>query len=816
MPILGIMASQISGHLFAPSGAYDSIATTTVSSNVSTITFSSIPATYKHLQIRIFGLMTGNNGTLMLRYNSDSGANYSVHNLYGSGAAVAADATANSTYAFANTTGNPQAAVSIVDILDYTDTNKYKTNKSLIGLDHNGSGYLYLSSGNWRNTAAISTIELIVSTFVFTQYSQAALYGIKGAQTMAAGNTYVALATQTLTGNAATVTFSSISGAYTDLVLIGSATSSSGAGEIGIQFNGDTGSNYSSTYMYGNGTAATSGRSINYTQIYLERNATVRTTTRPMFRANIMNYSNTTTYKTVLTRADSASESVDAVVGLWRSTAAITSILIDGAGATFAIGSTFTLYGILAAQTMAANYVLLAKISVGAAGASSVTFSGIPQTGYTDLVVKASARTGTSGEWGTLNAQFNGSTTTYSGVQLYGTGSAAGSSSSASWGTNLIIVGRPTGATATANTFGNSEFCIPNYTSANYKSVSSDGVTENNATAALAAFVAGLWSNTAAITSIKIFDADTAGDIKQYSTFYLYGVAALGTTPVIVPYATGGDTIMTDGTYWYHAFNASGTFTPAKGLSCDALVVAGGGGGGCTMGGGAGAGGLVYSSSQSLTAQAYTVTVGAGGAGSTTSAAKGTSGVNSNVTGGSLSLTAAVGGGGGGSNDSVGASTITPGANGGSGGGGAGSAQSTNRGGGTATSGQGSGGGTGFNTAPNYGAGGGGGFSATGANGTGSTGGNGGVGTATYTTFGSVTGTGQNVSGTYYYAGGGGGGTYNGGTAGTGGSGGGGAGATSSAGTAGTANTGGAGGGGGDGGNGGTGGSGIIIVRYAV
>ena len=166
---------------------------------------------------------------------------------------------------------------------------------------------------------------------------------------MAAGNTYVALATQTLTGNAATVTFSSISGAYTDLVLIGSATSSSGAGEIGIQFNGDTSSNYSSTYIYGNGTAATSGRSTGYTQIYLERNATVRTTTRPMFRANIMNYSNTTTYKTVLTRADSASESVDAVVGLWRSTAAITSILIDGAGATFAIGSTFSLYGIAAA-----------------------------------------------------------------------------------------------------------------------------------------------------------------------------------------------------------------------------------------------------------------------------------------------------------------------------------------------------------------------------------------------------------------------------------------------------------------------------------
>ena len=165
---------------------------------------------------------------------------------------------------------------------------------------------------------------------------------------MAAGNTYVALASNTLSSTAATVTFSSISGAYTDLVLIGNGTASSGAGEVGIQFNGDTASNYSSTYLYGNGAAATTGRSTGYTQIYLERNATFRTTTRPMFRANIMNYSNTTTYKTVLTRGDSQ-ESTDIVVGLWRSTAAITSILIDGAGATFAIGTTFTLYGILAA-----------------------------------------------------------------------------------------------------------------------------------------------------------------------------------------------------------------------------------------------------------------------------------------------------------------------------------------------------------------------------------------------------------------------------------------------------------------------------------
>jgi hypothetical protein len=71
-----------------------------------------------------------------------------------------------------------------------------------------------------------------------------------------------------------------------------------------------------------------------------------------------------------------------------------------------------------------------------------------------------------------------------------------------------------------------------------------------------------------------------AGSFVQNSTFYLYGVAKLGTTPAIVPYATGGDTIMTDGTYWYHTFVSSGTFTPQKAMSCDVLVVAGGGGGG--------------------------------------------------------------------------------------------------------------------------------------------------------------------------------------------------------------------------------------------
>jgi hypothetical protein len=218
-----------------------------------------------------------------------------------------------------------------------------------------------------------------------------------------------------------------------------------------------------------------------------------------------------------------------------------------------------------------ANYVLLEKITVGAAGASSVTFSGIPQTGYTDLVVKATTRDTVAGaNNGPVLMKFNGSATSdYSFRQVISSGSAASSQNNNTIAyVDLALGSAGDSAGNTASTFTNIETYIPNYTSANYKSFSVDMVGENNATAAYAGLVAGLRSNTAAITSITM-TANTLFD--QYSTFYLYGVAALGTTPAIVPYATGGDTIMTDGTYWYHAFVSSGTFTPAKGLTCDYL-----------------------------------------------------------------------------------------------------------------------------------------------------------------------------------------------------------------------------------------------------
>jgi hypothetical protein len=430
---------------------------------------------------------------------------------------------------------------------------------------------------------------------------------------------------------------------------------------------------------------------------------------------------------------------------------------------------------------MPANFVLLEKITVGAAGASSVTFSGIPQTGYTDLVVNVSARTTRTGtDISTdIGLRFNNdSGSVYSARMIEGSGSATRSTADSGTYIERIIV--PTD-NATSNTFSNDSIYIPNYTSSVAKSLSVDAVMENNATTSYSYLVAGLWNpaSQAAITSISLTSLYSS-TFEQYSSFYLYGVAKLGTTPAIVPYATGGDTIMTDGTYWYHAFLSSGTFTPAKGISCDILQIAGGGGS-PQDGGGGGAGGLLAHTAQSLTTTGYTVTVGAGGTGSGTSS---TNGSNSQF----ASLTASVGGG---------ASVYhSSGATGGSGGGG--SAFASPFAGGSGTSGQGNAGGAGGGG--NF-SGGGGGAGAVGTNATGSQGGNGGDGVSTYSSWGSVTGTGENVSGTYWFAGGGSG--WYGAT--TGGKGGGGNQVN------GIANT-----GGGAGGYNKNGGSGLVVVRYLV
>jgi hypothetical protein len=186
-PILGIMASQISGHLASPS--YESISTVTVGSGgAATITFSSIPATYAHLQIRGIGRGTagGTNVELDAKFNSDSGANYANGNIYVDGATVYVFGGASQTYmAFQRLSGSGSTAgvvgTVIIDILDYANTNKYKTVRQLGGVDNNGSGNLGFNSQLWMNTNAISNIQLFPNSGNFAEYSSFALYGIKAA-----------------------------------------------------------------------------------------------------------------------------------------------------------------------------------------------------------------------------------------------------------------------------------------------------------------------------------------------------------------------------------------------------------------------------------------------------------------------------------------------------------------------------------------------------------------------------------------------------------------------------------------------------------
>jgi len=156
--------------------------------------------------------------------------------------------------------------------------------------------------------------------------------------------TYDCIATTTLGSAQANVEFTSITGIYTDLVLIAVAQIGSNGDYLGVQFNSDTGSNYSRTRLSGNGTTASSEGDTSQVRINFYAQPTSNFAVNIL---NIMNYSNTTTFKTVLTRTDQAALSTNAYAGLYRSTSAITSIKLIGPS-NFSTGSTFTLYGIKA------------------------------------------------------------------------------------------------------------------------------------------------------------------------------------------------------------------------------------------------------------------------------------------------------------------------------------------------------------------------------------------------------------------------------------------------------------------------------------
>jgi len=167
---------------------------------------------------------------------------------------------------------------------------------------------------------------------------------------------------------------------------------------------------------------------------------------------------------------------------------------------------------------MANTFEAIATVTVGSGGAANIEFTSIPQT-YTDLLVKASVRDARTGDiFSNLLIRFNGSSSNLSARRLFGNGTSAASSAPSS-----SIVTVLNGPLSTSNTFSSGEFYIPNYTSANNKSVSTDIVTENNATESYQELNAGLWSDSSAITSITLL-SNYSVNLVQYSTATLYGI----------------------------------------------------------------------------------------------------------------------------------------------------------------------------------------------------------------------------------------------------------------------------------------------------
>ncbi len=166
------------------------LSTFTATSNTATVTFSDIPQNYEHLQVRITARdsrTTANGDEVRFTFNSDTSSNYALHELSGNGSSASSNAGTNQAYIGINRIAADGATSSIfgtiiMDILDYSNTNKFKTVRALGGADWNGSGEIYFSSGLWRSTSAISSITMIGgNNNNFKQYSSFALYGIKRA-----------------------------------------------------------------------------------------------------------------------------------------------------------------------------------------------------------------------------------------------------------------------------------------------------------------------------------------------------------------------------------------------------------------------------------------------------------------------------------------------------------------------------------------------------------------------------------------------------------------------------------------------------------
>ncbi len=184
-----MIANQIAGLMGVSApvslASYESIASTTVGAGGSaTIDFTAISGSYSHLQIRGIGRNTSTANGLWINFNSDTtSANYYAHYLYGagsgSGAAGAGASTPIASYFPISTDTASAFGAAVIDILDYSNTNKYTTVRTLGGYDANGSGYAWFNSTLWKNTAAVTSITIKMATNNLAQYSSFALYGIK-------------------------------------------------------------------------------------------------------------------------------------------------------------------------------------------------------------------------------------------------------------------------------------------------------------------------------------------------------------------------------------------------------------------------------------------------------------------------------------------------------------------------------------------------------------------------------------------------------------------------------------------------------------
>lgn len=182
-----LVAGQV-GSGGAVLSSYESIATATGTGSSGTISFTSIPSSFKHLQIRLMARSDGaaTASDHLIQLNTDTGSNYAYHALYGSGSSTGAFGAASTTSGYLGEIPYASATASImgvtlIDILDYGSTSKYKTIRIFNGDDRNGAGYVYINSSLWMSTSAVNSVQIKTNSGNFTTASTFALYGIKEA-----------------------------------------------------------------------------------------------------------------------------------------------------------------------------------------------------------------------------------------------------------------------------------------------------------------------------------------------------------------------------------------------------------------------------------------------------------------------------------------------------------------------------------------------------------------------------------------------------------------------------------------------------------